>query len=74
MYPKGYSMLSEYLKKKRKAFNFTQEDLSAKAGVGLRVVREMEQGKATLRMDKVNQVLALFGAELGVIQKSKDDE
>lgn len=67
-------MLSEYLKTKRKAFNFTQEELAAKAGVGLRVVREMEQGKATLRMDKVNQVLALFGAELGVVQKSKDDE
>ena len=67
-------MLSKYLKTKRKAFNFTQEDLARKAGVGLRVVREMEQGKATLRMDKVNQVLALFGAELGVVQKSKDDE
>ena len=67
-------MLSEYLKTKRKTFNFTQEDLAIKAGVGLRVVREMEQGKATLRMDKVNQVLALFGAELGVVQKSKDVE
>jgi len=67
-------MLSEFLKAKRKAFNFTQEDLAAKAGVGLRVVREMEQRKVTLRMDKVNQVLALFGAELGVVQKRKDDE
>ena len=67
-------MLSEYLKSKRKTFNFTQEDLAAKAGVGLRVLREMEQGKATLRMDKVNQVLALFGAELGVVQKQKRDE
>lgn len=65
-------MLSDYLKKKRKAFNFTQEDLAAKAGVGLRFIREMEQGKTTLRMDKVNQVLALFGVELGVIPKSKD--
>ena len=67
-------MLSEYLKNKRKVLRFTQEDLAAKAGVGLRVVREMEQGKATLRMDKVNQVLALFGAELGVIPKSQDNE
>jgi len=67
-------MLSEFLKSKRKAFNFTQEDLANKAGVGLRVVREMEQGKATLRMDKVNQVLALFGSELGVITKQKGDE
>ncbi len=67
-------MLSEFLKSKRKAFNFTQEDLANKAGVGLRVVREMEQGKATLRMDKVNQVLALFGSELGVVTKQKGDE
>lgn len=67
-------MLSEYLKKKRKSLNLTQEDLAAKAGVGLRVVREMEQGKPTLRMDKVNQVLMLFGAELGVVSKVKEDE
>ena len=67
-------MLSEYLKKKRKTLNLTQEDLASKAGVGLRVVREMEQGKPTLRMDKVNQVLMLFGAELGVVLKVKNDE
>ncbi len=67
-------MLSEYLKKKRKALNLTQEDLALKAGVGLRVVREMEQGKPTLRMDKVNQVLMLFGAKLGVVSKVKEDE
>ena len=36
-----------------------------RAGVGLRFVRELEQGKKTLRLDKVNQVLALFGAEVG---------
>ena len=63
--------LSQFLKQKRKENGLTQEDLSAKAGVGLRVVREMEQGKATLRMDKVNQVLSLFGAELSVMQKQK---
>jgi y4mF family transcriptional regulator len=71
---KGINMLSEYLKKKRKSLNLTQEDLASKAGVGLRVVREMEQGKPTLRMDKVNQVLMLFGAELGVVSKVKNDE
>nr|MBB6232712.1 y4mF family transcriptional regulator [Mucilaginibacter sp. FT3.2] len=62
------------MKKKRKLLNLTQEDLASKAGVGLRVVREMEQGKPTLRMDKVNQVLMLFGAELGVVLKVKNDE
>ena len=48
----------------RKQYDLTQIDLSEKAGVGLRFVRELEQGKQTLRMDKVNQVLNLFGAEL----------
>lgn len=67
-------MLSDYLKKKRKSLHLTQEDLASKAGVGLRVVREMEQGKPTLRMDKVNQVLLLFGAELGVVPKVKENE
>lgn len=59
--------LATYVKAKRKEFGLTQEDLSLKSGVGLRFVRELEQGKATLRMDKVNQVLCLFGAELGPI-------
>lgn len=67
-------MLSPYLKNKRKSLNLTQEDLALKAGVGLRFVREMEQGKSTLRMDKVNQVLMLFGAELGVVSKVKNEE
>jgi y4mF family transcriptional regulator len=45
----------------------TQPDLAAKAGVGLRFIRDCEQGKSTLRMDKVNQVLKLFGMELGPV-------
>ena len=56
--------LSDFVKQKRKSTGLTQEDLSLKAGVGLRFIRELEQGKPTLRMDKVNQVLALFGHEL----------
>ncbi len=58
------SSLSQYVKQMRKQYDLTQVDLSEKAGVGLRFVRELEQGKQTLRMDKVNQVLNLFGAEL----------
>ena len=56
--------LSTFLKDKRKQTNLTQQDLAEKAGVGLRFVRELEQGKNTLRIDKVNQVLRLFGHEL----------
>ncbi len=66
--------LSKFLKQKRKDTNLTQEDLAAKAGVGLRLVREIEQGKTTMQMDKVNQVLALFGAELTVTLKPNTND
>ena len=59
--------LSVFVKTMRKEHDLTQEDLAAKAGVGLRFVRELEQGKQTLRMDKVNQVLGLFGHEIGAV-------
>ncbi|MDB5193956.1 MAG: helix-turn-helix transcriptional regulator [Segetibacter sp.] len=66
--------LSAFLKKKRKETGMTQEDLSNKSGVGLRLIREIEQGKTSMRMDKVNQVLALFGMELMPSPKAKDHE
>jgi len=65
--PIRYSMcldLIRLVKAKRKELNLTQEDLADRAGVGLRFIREMEQGKKTLRLDKVNQVLALFGYKM----------
>ena len=58
-------ILSNFLKEKRKKLRLTQHELALKAGVGLRFIRDIEQGKTTLRMDKVNQVLKLFGQELG---------
>ena len=63
--------LSEYVKLMRKEHNLTQVEFSEKSGVGLRFVRELEQGKQTLRLDKVNQVLSLFGMEVGVVPISK---
>ena len=65
------SKLSQQVKSLRKQYGLTQEDLSYKSGVGLRFVRDMEQGKKTLRMDKVNAVLALFGKELGVVEQER---
>ena len=59
--------LSKYIKEMRRQCKLTQIDLAEKSGVGLRFVREMEQGKPTLRLDKVNQVLALFGKEMGPV-------
>ncbi len=67
-------MLSSYLKQKRKEFKLTQEELSSKSGIGLRLIREIEQGKTSMRMDKVNQILSLFGAELSVMPKQNDYE
>lgn len=49
----------------------TQMDLAEKSGVGIHFIRDLEQGKKTLRMDKVNQVLALFGKELGPVETQK---
>ena len=64
--------LSSYVKEMRKQFRLTQVDLAAKSGVGLRFVRELEQGKETLRLDKVNQVLLLFGQEIGPVPIKKE--
>ena len=66
--------LSRYVKMMRKQYNLTQMDLSEKSGVGLRFVRELEQGKQKLRLDKVNQILNLFGAEVGAVPMTKEDE
>ncbi len=69
------NIIAKYVKEMRNRYGLTQIDLSEKSGVGLRFVRELEQGKPTLRLDKVNQVLNLFGAECGpvVIQKNKEE-
>lgn len=65
--------LNDFIKEKRRLTNLTQPDMAEKAGVGLRFVREMEQGKETLRMDKVNQVLKLFGFELGPVEMKREE-
>ena len=59
--------LSTAIKQLRKEYNLTQQDLAYKSGVGLRFVRELEQGKPTVRMDKVNQVLGLFNLQLAPV-------
>ncbi|MBQ8133079.1 MAG: helix-turn-helix transcriptional regulator [Clostridia bacterium] len=53
--------ISEFVKQKRKEAGYTQEEFALRSGLGLRFVRELEQGKETVRMDKVNQALAMFG-------------
>ena len=64
--------LSKHIKLKRKQNHLTQPELARKAGVGLRFVRDLEQGKITLRMDKVNDVLRLFGETLGPVAMDRE--
>lgn len=60
--------LSEFVKNKRINAKLTQPELAEKAGVGLRFLRDLEQGKPTIRLDKVNQVLSMFGYEIGSVK------
>jgi y4mF family transcriptional regulator len=62
--------LATEIKTMRKAAGLTQAEVSKRAGVGLRFVRELEQGKPTVRLDKVKQVLNLLGYELCIRRKS----
>jgi len=64
--------LSATVKMLRKQYNLTQEELSLKSGVGLRFVRDLEQGKETLRLDKVNQLLDFFNYEMVATQKNNN--
>ena len=67
--------LSKFVKQKRTSAKLTQPELAEKAGVGLRFLRELEQGKESLRLDKVNQVLKLFVYQVGAVQlKFEEDE
>ncbi len=64
--------LQVFVKERRRKLKITQEQLAVKSGVGLRFIRDMEQGKTTLRMDKVNQVLQMFGHELGPVPMDRN--
>ncbi len=55
--------ISKFVKQSRKELGLTQEEFAIRSGLGLRFVRELEQGKETVRMDKVNQALKMFGME-----------
>ena len=68
------NVIVQYVKAMRKKYGLTQVDLAEKSGVGLRFVRDLEQGKSTLRMDKLNKILILFGTELGPVPLERKDE
>lgn len=67
--------VGDFIKQKRKVAGLTQEEFAMRSGLGLRFVRELEQGKETVRLDKVNQALAMFGMEAGPVRKEwKEDD
>ena len=77
LYPLGciidiMNTIAIFIKQKRKEAGLTQEEFAIRSGLGLRFVRELEQGKETVRMDKVNQALAMFGME--AVPGRKDDK
>lgn len=61
------NQLDDFVRQRRKEVNLTQEEFAERAGVALTVIRKIEQGKTNLNLDKVNQVLAMFGHELAPI-------
>ena len=63
--------IAEFVKKSRKEAGLTQEEFAMRSGLGLRFVRDLEQGKTTVRMDKVNVALGMFGMEAAPARKDK---
>ena len=64
--------IAKFIKENRKAAGLTQEEFAIRSVLGLRFVRELEQGKETVRMDKVNAALAMF--DMQAVPGRKDDE
>lgn len=65
--------IATFVRQRRRAQGLTQVELAERAGVGLRFVRELERGKPTVRRDKVEQVLVLFGHTLGPVPIDRDE-
>ena len=68
--------IGEFVKKRRKEVGLTQEEFAIRSGLGLRFVRELEQGKETVRLDKVNQALRMFGMQAvpGEMKRKRSDD
>ena len=67
------NQIGEYVKRRRREAGLTQEEFALRSGLGLRFVRELEQGKETVRMDKVNQALSMFGMEAVPGKKERNE-
>ena len=72
--PGSSKRVGDFVRQRRTANQLTQRELGELAGVGLRLVSELERGKPTLRMDAVNKVLRVFGLMLGTVEAGRDEE
>ena len=63
--------INKQIKNLRKTLHLTQVDFAKRAGVGLRFLRKLEEGKPTVRLDKVNQVLDFLGFHLEIERNDK---
>jgi len=67
------SIIGNFIKKERKNRGLTQKDFAQFSGLGLRFIRDLEQGKPTVRLDKVNEALNMFGMEAAPVKLRKED-
>ena len=65
--------IAVFIRNKRKEYRYTQEEFSIRSGLGLRFVRELEQGKTTVRLDKVNRALSMFGYTVTIRPMEEED-
>jgi y4mF family transcriptional regulator len=70
--PDRESTLGALVRSRRRANGLTQRELGELAGVGTRLVSELERDKPTLRMDAVNRVLGVFGKQLGAVEARRE--
>lgn len=66
-------LTAEIVKNKRKELKLSQEELAMRVGVGLRFIRDVEQGKESIKLDKLNQVLNYFGLEISAVTMRRDN-
>ena len=69
---KPISNIAAFVKYYREKQKLTQEQLADIAGVGIHFIRDLEQGRSALRLDKVNTVLKIFGHHLTTSPESID--
>jgi y4mF family transcriptional regulator len=66
--------IGQFVRQRRNAANLTQRQLAEIAGVGQRFISELERGKATLRLSEVDSVLAVFGKQLGIVDRAQEQD